>query len=219
VISITFTAIGFFEAWKKSFVQAEKLNAQVMAYKYEVLRNQINPHFLFNSFNVLSDLVYEDQETAVKFIQQLSKLFRYVLDSREKELVKLSDEMEFVRSYFYLLKIRLENRLVYEIDVQTEPSEMIVPVSIQMLIENAVKHNEVSTAYPLKIRIVKKDNSLTVTNSVKPKPADIESTRLGLGNLQQQFAFFTNDELEIAKSETEFRVSLPVIHQKHKPSS
>lgn len=219
VISITFTAIGFFGAWKKSFVQAEKLNAQVMSYKYEVLRNQINPHFLFNSFNVLSDLVYEDQEMAVKFIQQLSKLFRYVLDSREKELVKLADEMDFVRSYFYLLKIRLENKLDYEIDVSPEETEMIVPVSIQMLIENAVKHNEVSSAYPLKIQITKKDNKLTVTNSVKPKSADIESTRLGLGNLQQQFAFFTNDELEIAKSETEFRVSLPVIHQQNNPSS
>lgn len=218
VISITFTAIGFFGAWKKSFVQAEKLNTQMMAYKYEVLRNQINPHFLFNSFNVLSDLVYEDQETAVKFIQQLSRLFRYVLESREKELVKLSDEMEFVRSYFYLLKIRMENKLDYEIDVQAENAEMIVPVSIQMLIENAVKHNEASAGFPLKIKILKNDDRLIVTNTIKPKQADDASTRLGLGNLEQQFSFFTSDKIQITKSETEFRVSLPIIQYQKKGS-
>jgi len=116
---------------------------------------QINPHFLFNSFNVLSDLVYEDRKTAVNFIQQLSKLFRYVLESREKELVKLSEEMEFVRSFLYLLQIRLENKLEYAIDVDPAESDMIVPVSVQMLIENAVKHNEASTAFPLQIIIVK----------------------------------------------------------------
>ena len=215
-ISLTFTAIGFFEAWKKSFVRAEKLNAQVLAYKYEVLRNQINPHFLFNNFNVLSDLVYEDQETAVKFIQQMSKLFRYVLDSRDKELVTLAEEMEFVRSFLFLLKIRLENKLIYETDVHTEASELIVPVSVQMLIENAVKHNEASASYPLKIKIQKMDDRLIVTNTIKPKQADDKSTMLGLGNLQQQFAFFTNKQLEITKSETEFRVSLPVIQHQNK---
>jgi sensor histidine kinase YesM len=218
VISLIFTAIGFFGAWKKSFVRAEKLNAEVMTYKYEVLRNQINPHFLFNSFNVLSDLVYEDQETAVKFIQQLSKLFRYVLDSREKELVTLAEEMEFVSSFLYLLKIRLEDKLIYETDVQAEASEMIIPVSVQMLIENAVKHNEASSGYPLKIKIQKKDDRLIVTNTVKPKPADDKSTRLGLSNLQQQFGFFTDKKLEITQSETEFRVSLPVIRHQNKPT-
>lgn len=218
VISLTFTAIGFFEAWKNSFVQTEKLNAMVLAYKYEVLRNQINPHFLFNSFNVLSDLVYEDQETAVKFIQQMSKLFRYVLDSRDKELVTLAEEMEFVRSFLFLLKIRLENKLIYETDVHAEASELIVPASVQMLIENAVKHNEASANYPLKIKILKMDDRLIVTNTIKPKQADDKSTMLGLDNLQQQFAFFTNKQLEITKSETEFRVSLPVIQHQNKKS-
>jgi two-component system, LytTR family, sensor kinase len=219
VISVTFTAIGFFEAWKKSFIRAEKLNTQMMAYKYEVLRNQINPHFLFNSFNVLSDLVYDDQETAVKFIQQMSRLFRYVLDSRDKELVKLSEEIEFARSFLFLLKIRLEDKLIYEIDVNPEATEFIVPVSVQMLIENAVKHNEASTGFPLKIKILKKDHRLIVTNTIKPKQADDASTRLGLDNLQQQFAFFTKEKPEIAKSDAEFRVSLPIIRHHNKLSS
>ena len=211
VVTVTFTAIGFFSAWKKSFIEAERLNTQVMTYKYEVLRNQINPHFLFNSFNVLSDLVYEDQDLAVRFIQQLSKLFRYVLDSRDKELVKIGEEMEFVRSFLYLMKIRMENKLESDIDVETMADEMVVPVSIQMLIENAVKHNEASEAFPLKIKIMKENGFLIVSNTMKPKPAENETTRLGLSNLRQQFAYFTEKPIRIEKTETEFRVSLPII--------
>lgn len=211
VITITFTAVGFFKAWKTSFKRAEQLNAEMLAYKYEVLRNQINPHFLFNSFNVLSELVYENQELAVKFIQQLSKLFRYVLESREKELVQVSEEIEFVKSFSYLLKIRFENKLQFQIDVAAEPDEMIVPVSIQMLIENAVKHNEVSDQYPLTIKIIRNQDFIEVSNSLKPKEADDESTRLGLKNLKQQFVFFTKKDIVVEKSPDQFRVSLPII--------
>lgn len=210
-ITMTFTAIGFFNSWKTSFKRAEQLNAEMMAYKYEVLRNQINPHFLFNSFNVLTDLVYENQALAVKFIQQLSKLFRYVLESREKELVPLMEEIEFVKSFAYLLHTRFENKLFIDIGVQGLPDEMIVPVSIQMLIENAVKHNEVSDAFPLRISIRKKDDYIEVSNTLKIKISDDESTNLGLKNLKQQFAFFTNNEIKIEKTAAEFKVSLPVI--------
>ncbi|MDP2114808.1 MAG: histidine kinase, partial [Bacteroidota bacterium] len=137
IISLIFTAIGFFQAWKRSFVQAEKLKVEMLAYKYESLRNQINPHFLFNSLNVLSDLVYDDQAMAVKFIQQMSDLFRYVLDSRDKELVPLRDELEFMRSYTYMLKTRFEEKLKIEIDVDPNADDYIVPMSLQLLIENA----------------------------------------------------------------------------------
>lgn len=211
VVTITFTAIGFFGAWKKSFIEAEKLKTQMIAYKYEVLRNQINPHFLFNSFNVLSDLVFEDQDLAVKFIQQLSRLFRYVLDSRDKELVKVSEEMDFVRSFVYLLSIRMENKLEVDIDVESAADEMIVPVSIQMLIENAVKHNEASEAFPLSIKIRREGDFITVSNALKLKNVDDDTTRLGLSNLKQQFAFFTEKPIGIEKSGTEFSVSLPIV--------
>ena len=210
-ITMTFTAVSFFNAWKTSFKRAERLNAEMLAYKYEVLRNQINPHFLFNSFNVLSDLVYENQELAVKFIQQLSKLFRYVLESREKELVPVAEEIEFVKSFSYLLNTRFENKLQIHIDVAARQHEMIVPVSIQMLIENAVKHNEVSDSFPLKINIHRIGNFIEVANSLKSKNADHESTQLGLKNLKQQFAFFTKDEIQIEKTSNEFVVKIPII--------
>ncbi len=211
VITMTFTAIGFFRAWKDSFKRAERLNTEMMAYKYEVLRNQINPHFLFNSFNVLTDLVYENQDAAVKFIGQLSHLFRYVLESRDKELVPLSDEIEFVKSFSFLLQTRFENKLFINIDVDAAKAEMIVPVSIQMLIENAVKHNEVSDAYPLKIDIRKNGDYIEVSNSLKAKTAKDASTNLGLKNLQQQFAFFSDMKIKIEKSATAFKVKLPII--------
>ena len=211
VITLTLTAVGFFNAWKNAAVRAEKLNTEMMAYKYEVLRNQINPHFLFNSFNVLTDLVYEDQSLAVKFIQRLSSLFRYVLESREKELVTLKEELEFVDSFAYLLKVRFENKLKIDIDTSPGYDELIVPVSIQMLIENAVKHNEVSDAYPLEIQITKDKDYIGVTNTLRPKAADDESTRLGLRNLRQQFDYFTDRQIEIKKTGQHFTVRLPVI--------
>lgn len=211
VITIIFTSIGFFRAWKASFIKAEKLNTEMLAYKYEVLRNQINPHFLFNSFNVLSDLVYENQDLAVKFIQQLSKLFRYVLDSRDKELVPLKDEMEFVKSFAYLLEIRFENKLKIHIDVPVDDDELIVPVSIQMLIENAVKHNEVSQAFPLTISIRKQDDYIEVINSLKVKEGEGESTEMGIDNLQQQFGYFTDKNITIQKTSEQFQVKLPII--------
>ena len=216
IISLIFTAIGFFRAWKRSFVQAEKLKAEMMVYKYESLRNQINPHFLFNSLNVLSDLVYADQAMAVKFIQQMSDLFRYVLDSRDRELVPLKDELEFIRSYTFLLKTRFEDKLIIENDVQSNSEDYIVPMSLQLLIENAVKHNEVSEAFPLRISIRKNNDYLEVENSLKPKNVGGDSKKTGLKNIIQQFEFFSNRSIEIIHSEENFLVRVPILKSQEK---
>ena len=211
IISLIFTAIGFFHAWKNSFMQAEKLKVEMMAYKYESLRNQINPHFLFNSLNVLSDLVYDDQAMAVKFIQQMSDLFRYVLDSRDKELVPLKDELEFIRSFTFLLKMRFENKLIIDNNVQANSEDYIVPMSLQLLIENAVKHNEVSEAFPLRISIRKNNGYLEVENSLQPKNAGNDSKKTGLKNIIQQFAFFSDLPIEIIPSDKSFLVRVPIL--------
>ena len=211
IISLIFTAIGFFHAWKNSFIQAEKLKVEMMAYKYESLRNQINPHFLFNSLNVLSDLVYEDQAMAVKFIQQLSDLFRYVLDSRDKELVPLKDELEFIGSFTFLLKTRFEDKLIIENDVQANASDFIVPMTIQLLIENAVKHNEVSEVYPLRISIRKNKDYLEVENTLHPKYVGDDSKKTGLKNIIQQFAFFSDQPIEIIPTDASFLVRVPIL--------
>ncbi|TAL64351.1 MAG: hypothetical protein EPN88_11070 [Bacteroidetes bacterium] len=210
-MSLTFTAIGFFIAWKKALINAGKLKAEMMAYKYESLRNQINPHFLFNSFNVLSDLVYADQAMAVKFIQQMSDLFRYVLDSRDKELVPLTEEIEFMRSFTYLLKTRFEDKLDIVIDLKTDPGEYIVPMTLQLLVENAVKHNEVSEAYPLIISIRKNEDYLEIENSLRIKHVSENSKNTGLKNIEQQFSFFTDKPIEINNSNGKFLVRVPIL--------
>ena len=216
VITLIFTSIGFFTAWKRSFVQGEKLKVEMMAYKYESLRNQINPHFLFNSLNVLSDLVYDNQALAVKFIQQLSDLFRYVLDCRDKELVPLKEELEFIRSFTFLLKIRFEDKLIIENEVQESPDDYIVPMTLQLLVENAVKHNEVSESYPLRISIRKNNDYLEVENRVQPKKAGEDSKQTGLKNIIQQFAFFSERPIEIIPSGISFLVRVPILKSSEK---
>jgi two-component system LytT family sensor kinase len=211
IISIIFTAIGFFKAWRKALVDAGDMKAEMLAYKYEALRNQLNPHFLFNSFNVLSDLVYSDQKMALKFIHQMSDLFRYVLDSRDRELVLLTEEVEFIRSFIYLLKTRFENKLDIVIDLQVFPDEYIVPMTLQLLVENAVKHNEVSEAYPLIISISRRNDYLQVENTLQKKNADVDSKNTGLKNIVQQFSFFTDKPIEIDSSNGMFRVSVPIL--------
>ena len=211
IISFIFTVIGFFQAWKKSFIQAEKLKVEMLAYKYESLRNQINPHFLFNSLNVLSDLVYDDQALAVKFIRQLSDLFRYVLDSRDKELVPLREEIDFIRSFTFLLKTRFEEKLKIEIDVQSDPDDYIVPMTLQLLIENAVKHNEVSEAFPLRISIRKNADALEVENNLQPKNVGDDSKKTGLKNITQQYAFFSEKPIKIITSDDRFLIRVPIL--------
>lgn len=211
LISLIFTVIGFFQAWRRSFMQAEKLKVEMMAYKYESLRNQINPHFLFNSLNVLSDLVYDDQKLAVKFIRQLSDLFRYVLDSRDKELVPLGEELDFMQSFTFLLKTRFEEKLQITVDVEPSADDYIVPMTLQLLVENAVKHNEVSEAFPLKIEIRKTGDFLEVKNNLQPKSAGDDSKKTGLKNITQQFAFFSDQPIKIISTDEFYAVRVPIL--------
>lgn len=210
-LSLLFTATGFFRAWKQSFIQGEKLKAEMLSYKYESLRNQLNPHFLFNSLNVLSDLVYDDQALAVRFIRQLSDLFRYVLDSRDKEVVPLAEELVFIQSYIFLLKTRFEEKLKINIDVPTETDDYIVPMSLQLLIENAVKHNELSEAFPLQISICRKGNYLEIENTLKSKNVGDDSKGTGLQNIRQQFSFLTDLPVEIFPSKQKYLVRVPIL--------
>jgi sensor histidine kinase YesM len=216
IMSLVSTAVGFYQAWRNEKVNAGKLKAEMMAYKYESLRNQINPHFLFNSFNVLSNLVYEDQAMAVKFIQQMSDLFRYVLDSRDKELVPLAEEVDFMRSYTYLVKTRFEDKLNIIVDLQPEPDDYIVPMTLQLLVENAVKHNEISEAFPLTIHIRKNGDYLEVENQLQVKAVGGDSKKTGLKNIEQQFSFFTDKPIEINQSMGRFLVRVPILKSAEK---
>ncbi len=210
-LALLFSANGYLQAWRKSELQAEKLKSEMLAYKYESLRNQMNPHFLFNSFNVLSDLIYDDQKQAVKFVQQLSGLFRYVLDNRDKELVPLSKEMAFVESYIFLLKTRFENKIVVENQLVVEDDDLIVPMSMQLLIENAIKHNEASTSKPLKIEIHRTENRIEVKNNLQIKRIGEPSSGIGMKNMHQQYKFFTDELIEVFHTDQFYSVKLPIL--------
>jgi sensor histidine kinase YesM len=210
-ISLIAAAYGFYISLKNSNIEKEALKGQMLSYKYEALRNQINPHFMFNSLNVLSDLVYEDQATAVKFIHQFSDIYRYVLDSRDKELVPLQEEIDFIEKFVFLLKTRFENKLVVKIDVAPNPAELIVPLSLQLLVENAVKHNEISTANPLEITITRDSDSIIVVNPIRLKNTNDDSKKIGLKNLMQQYDYFTDRKPKIEATESTFKVIIPIL--------
>ncbi|MBI9066952.1 MAG: histidine kinase [Salinivirgaceae bacterium] len=210
-VTLLFTAIGFLNAWKRTLIESEKFKTEMLAYKYETLQNQINPHFIFNSFNVLSDLVYEDQKKAVNFIKQMSQLFRYVLDSRDKELVPISEELKFVESFAFLLQTRFEDKLTIAIDVNVEYDEMMVPMALQLLLENCVKHNEVSSQNPLSVKIIRKENYIEVSNNLQLKSIGLDSKKTGLANITQQYAFFTDKEVIVEQTESHFSVKVPIL--------
>ena len=210
-IAFVFTSISFLQSWQVSNLEAEKLKAEMMTYKYESLRNQLNPHFLFNSFNVLSDLVYKDQELAVKFISQMSDLYRYVIDNSDNEVISLAEELNFLESYIFLLKTRFEKNLDIRLKLEVADNDIIVPMALQLLIENAVKHNEISSAKPLIVEITRKDDYILVGNNLQQKSVENNSKKTGLRNIIQQYAFLTDKKIDVKQTINRFEVLIPIL--------
>jgi len=212
VISFFLNATNFLSNWKQTALDAERLKKEQMASKYESLKNQVNPHFLFNSLNALTNLVYEDQDQAANFIRQLSKVYRYVLDTRAQEVVELKTEMEFVESYLYLQKIRFDEKLRVEINVKGYEKSMVPPMSIQMLLENAIKHNTIAKDEPLTIQISVEDGKLVVSNNLQKKNIPIgEISGTGLDNITSRYEFLSKDKVDVIETDTTFTVKLPLL--------
>lgn len=198
---------------KQVELEAEQFKKNSIEAQFEVLRNQINPHFLFNSFNVLSTLVYRDADMSAKFISQLSNVYRYLLFNQQGKLVSLKDELAFIDSYLYLLKIRFGNNIQIEKKINVLPTRYYVPPGvIQMLIENAIKHNVVSKKTPLQIVIQTEEEYLTVENVLQPKKvAEQASTHVGLNNIISRYGLLSNKQVEVKKTETSFVVKIPLV--------
>jgi hypothetical protein len=210
-ISLFFHGRSFLIEWRRSAVEAERYQKESMTATYESLKSQVNPHFLFNSLNALTNLVYEDQDKAANFIKQLSEVYRYVLDTRDKEVVPLEDEIKFLKAYSYLQEIRFGDKLLIEISVNGLKS-MVAPLALQMLIENAVKHNEVSEENPLCVKIYNQSTFIVVENSLRKKSRVGESSSgLGLENISRRYEFLSNDKVVIEQSADKFLVKIPVI--------
>ncbi len=212
VLITIFTARSWLYEWRNAAIESEKLRTEKLAGQYRSLKDQLNPHFLFNSLNVLSGLVYENADKSAEFIQQLSKIYRYVLEIQQEELVSLHSEIKFAKSYLHLQKIRFEDSLRFEIATQSEQNFYLPPLSLQLLLENAVKHNVASLEQPLFINITQKSDRLIISNSYQPKQTpDSESTGIGLENIRKRYALLSDKHPSIEETKTEFIVDLPLL--------
>jgi len=201
----------FYSQWTDSVKHMQKLKEEKLIFQYETLKNQVNPHFLFNSLNTLSSLVTKDVALSEEFIQKLSSVYRYVLENQEKNLVNLKAELQFVKDFFYLQKIRDGEKIELKIDLDEENDAMILPVSLQMLVENAIKHNVATRKEPLLITLhFEGIDKLVVRNDLRQKMMLNHSSKIGLQNLNKRCQLILNREIEIRETPDEFVVKVPL---------
>lgn len=211
IITSIFFASGFFQAWRESAVNEERLQKESIRLQYNALKNQVNPHFLFNSLNTLTTLVYKDADLAARFIKQLSEVYRYVLENKGTELVSLEEEISFCKKYIYLQQIRHGDSLKVDFNIAENHAIRVVPLSIQLLLENAIKHNEISEENPLQIVVETGEGSIIIRNNLQARKVIPESGGIGLDNLRQRYAFLSNKPLETRNDYGNFTVSIPLI--------
>jgi len=214
-VSIFMQARSFMVKWKQASkfeITQQKIIAGTANAKFESLKNQIDPHFLFNSLNVLSSLIEENPDNAQRFTTSLSKIYRYVLEQKDKELVSVEDELSFAKTYMNLLKMRFENSLFYELPATNiNPDAKVVPLSLQLLLENTVKHNVVSEQKPLHIRIFVDGEYLAIQNDFQKKEVLQDRQGVGLQNIVNRYGIVTNRKVLIEQNEKNFTVKIPIL--------
>jgi sensor histidine kinase YesM len=211
-VNLGFFTIYFIDRWKDSLVYTERLELEKSQVQFDNLKNQLNPHFLFNALTSLNSLIFENQQLASDFLQQLSKVYRYVLQNKEKNFVLLSTELEFIENYVKLLETRFAGALKINFDIQENAKEKaIVPVTLQILIENAIKHNVVDKEKLLKIEILTVGDYLIVGNNLQLRKKVETSNKLGLGNLKSLYKFLTDKPVIIESTDDRFYVKIPLM--------
>ena len=211
IVSV-FYVIYFYNSFQKNKIKEQKVIAGAASAKFDALKNQLDPHFLFNSLNVLTSLIEENPDSAQKFTTALSKVYRYVLEQKNKELVTVDEELNFARTYMSLLKMRFEDSIIFEIpDKASNPESKVVPLSLQLLLENAVKHNMVTSSKPLHIKIYEDGNHLVVMNNLQPKQIVKKSSGVGLENIKQRYQLLTERKVYINQREKDFAVAIPML--------
>lgn len=204
--------VYFFRRWKESLLLTEKMKSENMASQLNSLKTQLDPHFLFNSLNVLSSLIKRDTDKAELFIEDFARVYRYVLDVKDEMVVMLNQELKFLEAYANLQRIRFGDAL--RVSVQINPRPMILylpPLSLQELVSNAVKHNEVSAERPLKIEIFNQGDTLVVRNNLQLRNDEISSTGLGLQNIEKRYSLLSDKECFFEKTEEHFIAKIPLL--------
>uniref|UniRef100_UPI00404AD04F 2TM domain-containing protein n=1 Tax=Gelidibacter sp. TaxID=2018083 RepID=UPI00404AD04F len=211
-IVIVFHFIHYYNAYQQKKLKEQKVIAGTASAQFESLKNQIDPHFLFNSLNVLSSLIEENPENAQRFTVSLSKIYRYVLEQKDKELVTVAEELDFAKTYMNLLKMRFENSITFEIpEGFNNLDAKVVPLSLQLLLENTIKHNSVSEQKPLQIKITVEDNYLVVTNNLQKKEVLQSRKGVGLQNIVNRYAILTTRPVLVDETPHHFNVKIPIL--------
>lgn len=212
IITLCYESVYFFQLWKENLKKAEMLARVSLESQLALLKSQLDPHFLFNSLNTLASMI-DDNEPASTYLEQLSDVYRYVLINREKNLVSLEEEIHFLDAYIYLNKTRFRENL--QIEKTIDPAALgrrIAPLSLQLLVENAIKHNIISKDKPLLIRIGEEQpDYLVVENDVQTKTILESSTRIGLQNLKARYELLTSRQIEIVRDAAQFKVRIPLL--------
>ena len=197
--------------WQSSLQREQKLREEKLIFQNETLKNQVNPHFLFNSLNTLSALVGTQPDVAEEFINRLSLIYRYILENGSKDRVPLNVELSFIRDYFYLHKIRDDGKIQLEIKIEETDNYEILPVSLQILIENAIKHNKATRESPLRIIIYLENKHVIVQNNLQRMAVQLKSTQIGLRNLAQRISLISGKALVIEETISDFIVKIPLL--------
>lgn len=197
--------------WKNSILKAEKLEREAVNAKLEALRTQLSPHFFFNNLSILNGLVDKEPKMAKDFIVKLSEVFRYILRNKNNEIVPLSEELRFIEDYLFLLTSRFEHKIHFQLPANGKNKFWIPPVTLQQLIENAVKHNEISYNRPLNIDIAINDDHLCVSNNSQKRKGVVESTGIGLKNLSERYEILADRAIQIDEGDGTYTVKLPLI--------
>lgn len=200
--------------WKQSILQSEKLEQERVQMQYQTLKNQVNPHLLFNTFASLQAMINENPEAAAMYVGHLSKLYRYAMSSNDNILIPLEKEVEMVIRYSKILKMRYGDQLTLKINVNNEVLDKdIVHMTLHNLVDNAIKHNEIHASYPLEISIESFGNQLIVSNTIRRKELLEPNTKQGLSQLKKLYTYYTNDKIEITESESRFTAKIPLLQR------
>ncbi len=218
LIMSVYESIYFYTQLRQSIIEKEEVKQAHLRSQWQGLRNQVNPHFLFNSLNTLMSIVGDDPELAKQFLKKLSKVYRYILESREDPLIELEEELEFVQSYIFLQQERFKGNLHVDWKIEESNKHLkIVPLSLQILFENAIKHNIISKKKPLTIEIfINQQGKLLVCNNLQRKQQVMHSTKVGLENIKTRYRLFTEQTVDIMETEEYFMVALPLVGAKSK---
>lgn len=212
VINLGFFSQYFLNRWRDSQIRNERLEKEKAQVQFDNLKNQLNPHFLFNALTSLNSLIMENQELASQFVQQLSKVYRYVLQNKEKSYVLLKTELDFIQHYISLLQTRFQRSLTIKIEISQEAEDLhIVPVTIQILIENAIKHNVLDPQRPLSIEIFTSGDYLVVSNNLQLRSHVETSNKQGLDNMKSLYKFLTDRPVVVEENEQRFSVKIPLV--------